>query len=66
MKTQIERVYEWRANNLDRYNELQRLYQRKIYKENYDNVRQEQKKKYYQWKKQIQSMLNLLNNLVPL
>ena len=66
MKTQKERVLEWRANNLERYNQFQKEYQRKIYKETYMNVRQEQKKKYYQMKKQVGLFLNLMNNLVPL
>lgn len=43
MKTNCERVMEWRATHLDEYKEYQRAYQRKIYKDNYQSVRAEQK-----------------------
>lgn len=66
MKTNCERVMEWRATHLDEYKEYQRAYQRKIYKENYENVRAVQKKKNYQWKKQTKLHLDILNNFFPL
>lgn len=66
MKTNCERVMEWRATHLDEYKEYQRAYQRKIYKDNYQSVRAEQKKHYYKWKKQSQSLLDILNNFFPL
>lgn len=65
MKTSIMK---WREANLDKYREAQKLYQQKIYKENYTNKRQEQKRMAYLWsyKRQALIMLNMLNNLYPL
>lgn len=59
-------IMKWRELNADKYKESQKLYQQKIYKENYTNKRQEQKKVAYQWKRQSLIMLNILNNLYPL
>ncbi len=58
--------YKWRRENIDRYREQQKLYQRKTYQEYYDNVRREQKKIYYQYKKTIKGMMTMMDNLVPL
>jgi hypothetical protein len=59
-------IMKWRELNADKYKESQKLYQQKIYKENYTNKRQEQKKTAYQWKRQTLILLNILNNLYPL
>lgn len=61
-------IMKWREANQDKYREAQKLYQQKIYKENYTNKRQEQKRLAYQWsyKRQALKMLNMLNNLYPL
>lgn len=59
-------IMKWREMNADKYKESQKLYQQKIYKENYTNKRQEQKKTAYQWKRQTLILLNILNNLYPL
>lgn len=59
-------IMKWREANQDKYREAQKLYQQKIYKENYTNKRQEQKRVAYQWKRQTQVMLNMLNNLCPI
>lgn len=66
MKTNCQRVMEWRTTHLEEYKAYQKEYQRKIYKENYDNVRAVQKKNNYRWKKQTQSHLDILNNFFPL
>ena len=63
MKSSIMKL---REANPDKYREAQKLYQQKIYKDNYTNKRQEQKRTAYQWKRQTQIMLNMLNNLCPL
>jgi len=59
-------IMKWREANPDKYREAQKLYQQKIYKENYTNKRQEQKRVAYQWKRQTLILLNILNNLYPL
>ncbi len=53
-------VYLWRLNNLDKYREQQKNYQRTIYKDNYDNVRKIQKQKYYVLKCELRRFLNML------
>ena len=50
----------WRSNNLDTYRLQQKLYQRTIYKDNYDNVRKIQKQKYYVLKCELRRFLNIL------
>ena len=50
----------WRSNNLDTYRLQQKLYQRTIYKDNYDNVRKIQKHKYYVLKCELRRFLNIL------
>ena len=59
-------IYTWRANNIEKYREQQKLYQRERYKTDYENSRQEQKKRVYRWNKQTKIMLDMLNNLYPL
>jgi len=66
MKTNSERVLEWRATHLEQYKDYQKKYQQKTYKEYYTNVRAEQKKHYYKWKKVTQNLLDILNNFFPL
>lgn len=50
----------WRSNNLDTYRLQQKMYQRSIYKDNYDNVRKIQKQKYYVLKCELRRFLNIL------
>lgn len=50
----------WRSNNLDTYRLQQKMYQRTIYKDNYDNVRKIQKQKYYVLKCELRRFLNIL------
>ena len=50
----------WRSNNLDTYRLQQKMYQRSIYKDNYDNVRKIQKQKYYVLKCELRRFLNML------
>ena len=59
-------IYTWRQNNIEKYREQQKLYQRERYKTDYDNTRQEQKKRVYRWNKQTKILLDMLNNLYPL
>jgi hypothetical protein len=59
-------IMRWRANNVDKYREMQKLYQRERYRDDYESTRKVQKQKMYMWKKQTQIMLNMLNNLVPI
>tara|TARA_R110000796_G_scaffold55005_2_gene128453 strand:+ start:573 stop:779 length:207 start_codon:yes stop_codon:yes gene_type:complete len=55
-----ESIMLWRANNLDKYREQQRLYQRNYYKNNYEKVRKVQKQKTYILKKELRRFLNIL------
>ena len=55
-----ESIMLWRANNLDKYREQQRLYQRNYYKNNYEKVRKVQKQKTYIIKKEMKRFLNIL------
>jgi GH18 family chitinase len=59
-------IYTWRQNNIEKYREQQKFYQRERYKTDYENTRQEQKKRVYRWNKQTKILLDMLNNLYPL
>lgn len=56
----------WRANNIEKYRETQKLYQQKRYRSDYESTRQEQKQRVYRWNKQSKTLLDMLNNFFPL